>query len=297
VKASPLLLPLPDFAPSLVAEKTSNSKTDDMIEDPSPDGKNHEEYLKHTDQCDNTENITRETRPNDDCSVPLRFLRDANEDEVIAKTQYEKTLAWRQQENIDNILSEPHPHFDLIKKHYPHYTHLRGKHNEVVYYEYPPKMDLAALKAGGVTMDILLRHYMMVTEFLWSTVELSEEGKCIYVMDLEGVRLRDFAGDAVSFLRQTSELCGKHYPGRTSYIFVINAPYWFSVMWNILKGFVGKATLDQVQVVRGQNEIRKVLAEHIDAENIPPVYGGSSMPLGNSPEEKMLADIMTLNNR
>lgn len=234
------------------------------------------------------------------CSgVPRRFLLAANGDVAEGRRRYAATAEWRRRERIDSILHEPHPNFDLIKRHYPHFFHLRGKRNEPVYYESPAKMNLEALKAAGLSMADLLRHYAFLTEFMWSSnVEPSDEGKSIYVIDLDGIRLQDFVGDVVRFVKSAADFTSKHYPERSGNIFVVNVPRWFNVIWRVVKPVVDPVTLEKIQILpRGDDEgIRLALLEKIPLENIPPEYGGGSVPLGYSPEERKLAGLMRHNN-
>lgn len=197
---------------------------------------------------------------------------------------------------MDFILNEPHPFFPLIKQHYPHYFHLRGYANEPVYYETPARINLEALRTEGLTMDGLLRHYALVTEFMWTHVETSQHLKSIYVIDLAGIRLRDFAGEVIKFVKSAASFTSRHYPERSGTIFVVNAPIWFNVIWKVVKPIIDPVTVEKVRVVRGEENIRRELREKIPIENIPPEYGGVSMPLGYSPEENMLAELMWHNN-
>mmetsp|Transcript_21077 Transcript_21077/g.29756 ORF Transcript_21077/g.29756 Transcript_21077/m.29756 type:complete len:471 (+) Transcript_21077:228-1640(+) len=228
--------------------------------------------------------------------LPLRFLRAGKGDPVEGQRRYEETLKWRAEHKMDYILDEAFPHFELIKANYPHFFHLRGRNNEPVYYESPAKIDLKALRRGGVTFDELLRHYAMVTEFCWQYVEGDDFSKSIYIIDLEGIRITDFVGECVDFLKSTAKFTGAHYPERSGYIMVINVPSWFKIIWNVVKPLIDPVTQEKVYILRGKDEIFKNLLERVPIENIPPEYGGTSMPLGQAPEEQMLWNLMRHNN-
>jgi hypothetical protein len=228
--------------------------------------------------------------------LPLRFLRAGKGDPVEGQRRYEATLKWRAEQGMDTILTEANPYFELIKSHYPHFFHLRGRNNEPVYYETPAKINLKALRAGGVTIDSLLRHYSMVTEFMWQYVEGDDLARNIYVIDLEGIRLRDSLGEAVDFIKRAAIFTGAHYPERSSCTMLINVPSWFQVIWKVVKPLIDPATLKKVYILRGKDEICNAMQERIPIEHIPPEYGGTSMPLGQSPEEHMLSNLMKHNN-
>ena len=228
--------------------------------------------------------------------LPLRFLRAGKGDPVEGQRRYEATKTWRQEQGIDHILTDPHPDFDLIKSHYPHYYHLRGREGEPVFFEQPPKTNLQAMRDGGVDLEGLLRHYSMVTEFQWQYVERNDMARSITVVDLEGMRMMDFVGECVEYIRRCSEFTGQHYPERAGFVYVINVPSWFSMIWSVVKPWVDEVTLKKINILRGKKEIFEAMLEKIPIENIPPEYGGQSMPLGQSPEEILLRDMVHHNN-
>jgi hypothetical protein len=228
--------------------------------------------------------------------LPLRFLLAGKGNVEEGLKRYEATLQWRKENKIDYILREPSPNFDLIKQHYPHYYHGRGRAGECCYYEQPPKTNLKALKQGGVTIDALLHHYAMVTEFQWQYLERDDLARSITIIDLEGIRFMDFAGEVIDFVKRASAFTGQHYPERAGLVFVINVPGWFKVIWNVVKPMVDDVTLQKIYILRGKEEVREKMEEWIAPENIPIEYGGTSTPLGTSPEEKLMADLMDHNN-
>lgn len=158
-------------------------------------------------------------------------------------------------------------------------------------------------------MDRLLHHYAIITEFLWTHLSPHQDGpssRGITVIDLDGMRLRDFAGEVVAFVKAAASFTGEHYPERSGRIYVLNAPSFFGVVWRLVKPLVDPVTLAKVCVVDssssdgdgdGDGAIRAALMERIPFENIPREYGGGSMvPLGYAPEEIMLRDLMSYNN-
>ncbi|KAE9046070.1 hypothetical protein PR001_g1830 [Phytophthora rubi] len=227
-------------------------------------------------------------------SVPMRFILAEKGDEDKALERYNETTEWRREEGVDRLLEEPSPHFKIIKENYPHYYHKRGKNGEPVYYEKPGKINLKALKNAGLTLDDLMHNYLMITEFLWQVIEQDDNRKGISVLDVDGIGISDFAGEAVEYVRKAASVSGKHYPERCAYIFVINVPSWFSMIWNTVKGMVDDVTREKVIIVRGKKKIFEALSERIPVENIPVEYGGTSD--GKSPEEDLLFNLMAYVN-
>jgi hypothetical protein len=228
--------------------------------------------------------------------LPLRFLRAGKNDPKEGRRRYEATLQWRKEHGIDTILLEAHPNFELIKEHYPHYYHLKGHHGEPVFFEQPPKTNLHALKKGGIDLHNLVRHYTMVTEFQWQFIERDDLARSITVLDLEGMGMRDFVGECVEYVKMCSQFTGQHYPERAGHVIVVNVPRWFSMIWNVVKPMVDEVTLKKISIVRGKEQVFEALAAKIPVENIPPEYGGNSMPLGQSPEEEAMRQLMEHNN-
>ena len=229
---------------------------------------------------------------------PHRFIAAEKGNIESARKRYVATLKWRSEMGMDHIITDPHPNFTLIKKNYPHYYHLRGRKHEPCYYEKPPEINLKSLRAAGVTMDDLLRHFALTCDFMWTVIEPSESGKSIYVIDLRGMGMRDFAGEVVDFVKKTSTFTAAHYPERSGSIFVINVPSWFSIIWKTVSPWIDPVTVNKITILGyGDAAITKALEAKIPPENIPPEYGGQSMPLGQSPEEAMFREKMAGNWR
>ena len=231
-------------------------------------------------------------------AVWARFIRATGGDEAKAQMRYDATEAWRKTNGIDALLSEPHPQFALIKQHYPHYYHGRGHRGEPVYYEIPAQINLKELKRNGVNLSDLLRHYALVTEFCWAKLERSQHGpqsQSLYVLDLEGIKLKDFVGDVVKFVKEAASFTSKHYPERSGGVYIINAPVFFNVIWKVVKPIVAPSTLEKIKVIRGKDKILAALKERIPMHQIPPEYGGRGLPLGHSEEERYLAALMEHN--
>lgn len=229
--------------------------------------------------------------------LPLRFLRAGKGDEAEGRRRYQETLAWRRENGIDTILYEAFPKFELIKKHYPHFFHCKGRNGQPVFFEQPPKTDLRSLRNGGVGLEALLKYYSLITEFQWQFVSDDDFQRSIYIIDLAGIRMTDFVGECVDFVRQASAFTAAHYPERAGHVFVVNVPGWFKMIWNVVKPMVDEVTLEKIHILRGKDEIFEALLKQVAIENIPQEYGGQSIyKLGEAPEEVLLRDLMRHNN-
>lgn len=229
--------------------------------------------------------------------LPNRFLGAGKGDPVEGQRRYLATLEWRKERRVDTILRQPNFHFDLIKQHYLHYIHFRGVQGYPCFYEFPAKTNLKALRESGITVDDLLWHYTQVIEFMWQVIDPRDTAKSVYVLDLTGIRMGDFVGDVMDFVKRASLLCNHHYPERAGYVYVINVPRWFNLIWTVVKPLVDEATLRKIIIFRGSpEETSRLLQEKIPLENLPPEYGGLSPPFGQSPEEEEFRQWVYHNN-
>jgi hypothetical protein len=257
---------------------------------------NDEEKDEHALPKRNVIDVSRTPPPAPPEETPVRFLRAGKDDPVEGTRRYQATLKWRKENAIDTILVEPHFDFELIKQHYPHYYHLQGHDGQPVFFELPPRTNLAALRLGGVNLKKLLHHYAMVTEFQWQWLDRDDFSRSITVIDLQGMRMTDFVGECVDYVRKCSEFTSQNYPERAGFVMVVNVPGWFKMIWNVVKPMIDEVTLKKIQILRGKEEIFRALLDKIPIQNIPPEYGGQSMPLGQAPQETLLRDLMRHNN-
>jgi hypothetical protein len=69
------------------------------------------------------------------------------------------------------------------------------------------------------------------------------------------------------------------------------------MVWDVIKPMVDQVTVKKMTILSTQKEqIVEALKEKIPLENIPPEYGGTSVPLGESPQEHLFKDLIEHNN-
>ena len=224
--------------------------------------------------------------------VPSRYVRGCKGDTVEARRRWHLTLDWRQEDDVDNILRERQPNFFKIKECYPHYFHNRSKDGHPVYYERIGYVDRKKMKSYGITVSMLVRHYVFITEYLWNQLETDDEnGASVSIMDVENVGLRDLMGETMEFLSISSKIIQGHYVERCHKIFVVNAPFFFNALWKAVSPMVHENTKKKISIL-GSN--RTELLECIDSSQLPVAYGGTGSPLGTSKEEADLAEFVKL---
>jgi hypothetical protein len=206
--------------------------------------------------------------------IPQRFIDGSDGDLKEARRRWDITRHWREVEGVNNILDEPQPHFQLIKTMYPHYHCGRGKDGHVIFYERPGDFESAQLSARGVKTEQLVRHWLFTTEYQWQVMCGGDEtAKGIAVIDINNVKMGDLAGDNMNYLKKTIAFANAHYPERSHVIFIVNAPFFFSLLWKIVKPMVHENTQKKVKILSAK-ETLKGLQEHIHISQIPVYYGG-----------------------
>jgi len=212
--------------------------------------------------------------------IPKRFVEGCGRDMVEAQRRWAVTERWRNEFNADDCIFQPNPHYELIKRMYPHYHAGRGKLGHTVYYERAGALQIKDLYKEGLSQEDMLKHWVAVTEYQWRVLapdpsDGEDMAKGISVVDCAGLNFMGvmFGGDAIEYTKKTIAVANGHYPERSHIVFVINVPTWFSGLWSILKVFIDKRSVEKVRIYSEANTL-KGLQEHIDFDQIPVYYGG-----------------------
>lgn len=214
--------------------------------------------------------------------TPQNFV-DFYGNEVKARTMYIKSLEWRMQNNVDNILSIPQEHFFEILQLYPHAIHGRSRDNCVVLYEILGRTRPRDLVNTGIKMKDLLWHFNLRNEFVFQRIfdNINESfGQIMTVVDVKGINIMDISGDVFGFLIQSSNTIDSYYPQRVARIIVVNAPSWFATAFSAIAAVLPQKTRNKIRIISGFDG----LEEFIASNQRPIEYGGRGYHLGQSPE-------------
>jgi CRAL/TRIO domain len=155
---------------------------------------------------------------------------------------------------------------------------------------------LTQLAARGIVTEDLLKHWIFVTEYQWVVMAGGDEAaKGIAVIDVGTVKMGDLAGDNLEYVRKTIGYANAHYPERSYVIYLVNAPYWFSLLWQIVRPMVHPNTQAKVRILT-KGATLKGLQEHIDISNIPEFYGGQLDFGGHDSCRFQSPEVVELNN-
>ena len=92
------------------------------------------------------------------------------------------------------------------------------------------------------------------------------------IMDLKGVGLSSVSS-VYGYIKQASAISQDYYPERMGRFYLINAPWGFSGVFSIVKGFLDPVTVEKIHIL-GSGYQKELLAQ-VPKENLPKHLGGS----------------------
>ena len=95
---------------------------------------------------------------------------------------------------------------------------------------------------------------------------------CCTIMDLKGVGLSKVSS-VYAYVKDASGISQNYYPERLGKLYIVNAPWGFSTVFSIVKGFLDPVTIQKIHVLG--TGYQKELLEQVPKENLPRVLGGT----------------------
>ena len=95
---------------------------------------------------------------------------------------------------------------------------------------------------------------------------------CCTIMDLKGVGISSVPS-VYGYVKQASAMSQNYYPERLGKFYLINAPWGFSSVFSVVKGFLDPVTVAKIHVL-GTGYHKELLAQ-VPKENIPKAFGGT----------------------
>ncbi|CAN8096800.1 unnamed protein product [Discula destructiva] len=209
----------------------------------------------------------------------LRFLRARSFDLDASKKMWVETEQWRKDFKLDAIIPTwEFPEKNEVFKYYAQYYHQTDKDGRPVYIEHISNMDLTSIYKL-TTPDRLLTNFVVEQERLSQTrLPACSRKKGVLVdtvctiIDISGVSIRQVPG-VYSHIRRVSDVTQNNYPERLGHTYIINAPWGFGTVWNVIKAWLDAVTREKIHVL-GSAYQQELLAQ-VPAENLPKRYGGT----------------------
>jgi hypothetical protein len=184
--------------------------------------------------------------------IPTRFLQMKKENRAEAKESWEEHLKWRQEFQVDTLLSRPHKLFDVCKAMVPHYFSGRDPHSNVIFVQRPAMLDFELMRRNNATMDDLLLHYVYVIEYCWNILDPSPPEKVMTnVLDMKGLSFRNMRNqEYIGFGKRFVQMMSSNYPGRSYKTLIINAPSWFHALFKLFKPLLRESTRQKIVILK-----------------------------------------------
>mmetsp|Transcript_24667 Transcript_24667/g.51622 ORF Transcript_24667/g.51622 Transcript_24667/m.51622 type:complete len:398 (-) Transcript_24667:996-2189(-) len=201
--------------------------------------------------------------PEDPDGIPSRFLNMKKGDREGAKEAFEGHLSWREENDVDTVLSRPHPQFDVCKAMAPHYFAGHDVKGNIVFVQRPAMLDFELMRKNNATIDDLLNHYIYVIEYCWNILEDGPpEGVMTNVLDMSGLSFRSMKNqEYIGFGKKFVNMMSSNYPGRSYKTLIVNAPKWFHGLFKLFKPLLREATRKKIVILKAGKHQEKILRE------------------------------------
>ncbi|EFQ97569.1 Sec14 cytosolic factor [Nannizzia gypsea CBS 118893] len=208
----------------------------------------------------------------------LRFLRARKFNIEASKAMFLACEKWRTEFKTNTLVADfDYPEKEKMFEFYPQFYHKTDKDGRPVYIEQFGKINLDAMYKI-TTSDRMLKHLVCEYEKLADNRLPACARKsghlletCCTIMDMKGVGLSN-ASSVIGYVRQASAISQNYYPERLGKLYIINAPWGFSTVFGMVKGFLDPVTVKKIAVLGSGYESE--LLSQIPAENLPVQFGG-----------------------
>ncbi|KPM36269.1 Sec14 cytosolic factor [Neonectria ditissima] len=208
----------------------------------------------------------------------LRFLRARKWVVEDSKKMFVDTEKWRKEINLDEILPTwDYPEKTEVSQYYTQFYHKTDKDGRPIYIETLGGIDLTAMykitTAERMLTNLAVEYERVADPRLpaCSHKAGSLQETCCTIMDLKGVSLGK-APQVYSYVKQASVISQNYYPERLGKLYLINAPWGFSTVWSMMKGWLDPVTVSKINILGGSYQSE--LLKQIPAENLPKNFGG-----------------------
>jgi hypothetical protein len=179
-----------------------------------------------------------------------------------------------------DILNDPEDvNEEIYIRLMPHSNMGEDKQGRCVYWEQSGEISSRFTEViKELTVDDLVIRHIRQQEYMTKRLEAASIKynrpieKQIVVFNLANLSYSvDF--NAMNTFKRTVAIDEAYYPERLQSFFMINAPWFFTAIWAMLKPFIDPVTSDKIHIVGG--DYLDTLREHIDDSQIPEDLGGS----------------------
>ena len=166
-----------------------------------------------------------------------------------------------------------------VKKIYPHGYHKTDKQGRPIYIELLSKVnipELFKLTTEERFMKYYIKEYERLMKYRFPSCSQKADRiieQSLTILDVEGLGITSLTGKTKEFVKISADIAQNYYPEMLGQMFLINASFFFSAIWTLVKGFLDEKTRNKITVEKSYYQ--KKLLELVDTENLPLFLGGS----------------------
>ncbi|XP_044514813.1 SEC14-like protein 4 isoform X2 [Gracilinanus agilis] len=223
----------------------------------------------------NVQDVLAELRNPDDYFL-LRWLRARNFDLQKSEAMLRKHVAFRKQEDLDNILSWQPP--KVLQLYDAGGFCGYDREGCPVWLDITGNIDPKGL-IYSTSKEELIKKRTQILEFLLRECELQSEklGKKIetflIVFDLENLGLKHLWKPATEVYQEFFSILDQNFPETVKNLIVVKAPKIFPIAFNLVKSFISEETRKKILIL-GANW-KEELQKFINPDQLPAEYGGT----------------------
>eukprot|EP01068_Selenidium_serpulae_P016857 Selendium_serpulae@DN6329_c0_g1_i3.p2 len=207
----------------------------------------------------------------------LRFIKARQFHEGKARHMLRDYFEWRDKYEVDKIVREAvFPMASSVKQYYPHGYHGVDKRGRPIYIEALGKVDVKHVLSIIQPSD-LIQYFVQEYEHLVEVILPSCSQQCgtpvdqtLTVLDLQGLNLMThFTKQTRGLVRQVTSLSQNFYPELLGQMIIVNAPTYFTMVWNFVKPLLDEKTVAKISF--GSEKLREL----VDPDQLPMFLGGT----------------------
>jgi hypothetical protein len=215
----------------------------------------------------------------------IRFVRarpNLNESEKL----FRLSASFRKDKKPEEI----YEHFDpspIVKRYMTGGWGGFDKEGSILFFDRIGQLDVPGV-VDYVTVEEFLNVVIWRQEMHTRKMLESEQkfGKVQYqltlVQDLKGLSMSHAHKVAIEMLKKGAAIDDNMYPERLKVAYIVNAPFVFAAIWNIVKYFFHPNTRAKINIY--SDTATEVLLERIDFESLPGYLGGGLKDANGDPE-------------
>ncbi|WFD42864.1 hypothetical protein MPSI1_001514 [Malassezia psittaci] len=207
-----------------------------------------------------------------------RFLRARKWDLAAAEEMLMEAEKWRKENKVDELYATfTFPEKKAVSELYPKFYHKTDIDGRPVYIEQMGNLNIKKLfeitTPERLIQQLIVEYERFQRERLPVCSEVRHElieTSCT-ILDLKNVGVAQF-WKVSSYVQQASRIGQYYYPETMGRFYIINAPYIFTTVWSVVKGWLDPVTTEKIQIL-GSNPVGE-MSKQIPLENLPALIGG-----------------------